>query len=235
MIESIEFKNVSMSFPEKQNLFTEINASLPMNFNVAIQGQRGTGKSTLLKLICGLNLPHQGDVLINGNSISKMSFNEFLPYRLKIGYGFDYGGLLNNRSIYDNLILPLKYHKILNDQDAHNKVMTYLDIFNLTEVANERPPSISGGRRKEVCVARAFVMEPEMLILDDPTTGLSAENKRSLIKLLQSKQKNGTLKHLFFTSEDLGFVSELVEQVITLRQGELAYLDLDAQKAVGEL
>lgn len=235
MIESIEFKNVGMSFPEKENLLNDVNMTLPMNCNVAIQGQRGTGKSTFLKLVCGLNIPHSGEVLINNHSICNMSFNEFLPYRLNIGYGFDYGGLLNNRSVYDNLKLPLLYHKVFSEDKAHKQVMHYLDIFNLTEVANERPPSISGGRRKEVCVARAFVMEPEMLILDDPTTGLNAENKKSLIKLIKHKRSEGVLKHLFYTSEDLTFVSELVEQVITLRQGEAVYLNLEAQKAVGEV
>lgn len=235
MIESVEFKNLCMSFPEKENLLKDVTLSLPMNCNVAIQGQRGTGKSTFLKLVCGLNIPHSGEVVINGQSVTEMSFNEFLPFRLKIGYGFDYGGLLNNRSVYDNLKLPLLYHKIMSEDQAHKQVMYYLDIFNLTEVANERPPSISGGRRKEVCVARAFVMEPEMLILDDPTTGLSAENKKSLIKLIKHKRSEGALKHLFYTSEDLTFVSELVEQVITLRQGEVVYLDLEAQKAVGDV
>lgn len=235
MIQSVEFKDVCMSYPDKHNLLNSISLTLPLNCNVAIQGQRGTGKSTLLKLLCGLNIPHQGDILINGNSICNMSFNDFLPYRLNIGYGFDYGGLLNNRSVFDNLLLPLLYHKVMSEEKAKKQVEYYLEIFNLTEVANERPPSISGGRRKEVCVARAFVMEPEMLILDDPTTGLSADNKKSLIKLIKHKKSNGNLKHLFFTSEDLGFVSELVEQVITLRHGQAVYLDLKAQKAVGDV
>ena len=232
--EKLEFKSMGLKYPSHSSpLFEDVTIKMPMNSVVLLQGQRGTGKSSLLEVLAGLQMPTMGEYLINNEPVSEMSFDEFLPFRKRIGYSFDYGGLLNNRTIFENMILPLLYHHETLQDEAEARVISLLKAFNLENVSHLRPPDISGGRRKEVCVARAFVMDPEMVILDDPTMGLSAPNKITLVNLIRQKRQEGRLKHVFFASEDLRFTSELVEKVMTLRQGKIMYFDLDSSEETG--
>ncbi|MEQ1665382.1 MAG: ATP-binding cassette domain-containing protein, partial [Bdellovibrionales bacterium] len=104
-IDSMQINNLNLVLSEKKSLFGNLSFNIPANRVVWIRGEPGAGKSTLLRVFSGLVLPTSGEYLINHEIVSKMSFEEFLPYRCNIGYGFDYGGLINNRTILENLSL----------------------------------------------------------------------------------------------------------------------------------
>ena len=98
---------------------------------VVIRGAQGAGSSTVMQILAGLQTPTLGSYLINGVPVENMSFEEFLPFRLRMGYGFDTGGLLSNRTLFENLVLPLNYHKICSPQEAERRVLALMERFQL--------------------------------------------------------------------------------------------------------
>lgn len=205
MIDSLILQDVGFGFPGGENLFTSLNFNLPLNTSVNFVGGQGSGRSTLFRILAGLKQPTSGSVLYNGQSLTEMSFEEFLPFRKRIGFTFDLGGLLNNRTILENLTLPLLYHKMLSEADAQERVMYLLKRFSIHTSAHLRPSSVPGRTRKAAIVARSLVMDPELLILDDPTTGLSTEGRKALMELLTEYQVNHQLRHIYFVTEDAEF------------------------------
>ena len=206
MIRSLKINNLTFGYPGVDPLFMNLNCSLPLNTKVNFVGEDGSGRSTLFKILAGLKMPMSGSVLINDLPMSEMSFEEFLPFRLKIGYSFDIGGLLNNKTILENLTLPLLYHKLADESEAIAKALDLLKRFGIEKSANLRPSSVPGRTRKAAIIIRSLILNPELLILDDPTTGLSAESKQVFINLLDEYQQHNGLRHIFFVSEDVEFI-----------------------------
>ncbi len=219
-IQSIVFKNASFFTANGQPVFENLNFSFPMGEVVWLKGQSGAGKSVILKMLCGLIMPSSGRILINGKVISDMTFEEFAPLRCNMGYSFDFGGLINNRNIRANLTLATEYHNFESgrDEEIVPTIDYYLEQFNLKSVEKERPSSIAGGLRKAACVARAFVHEPELLLLDDPSTGLRGDTCAKLIKLIDMKKTSGCLKHTIVASDDEVFMKKLNAKTIDMNE-----------------
>ncbi len=207
MIKSLKLQNISFGYPGGEKLFENLNHDLPLDRSVNFIGEQGCGRSTLFKILVGLKNPTNGTVLFNDQPLSEMSFEEFLPYRLRIGYSFDLGGLLNNKTILENLTLPLLYHKLATETEATRKAMNLLERFGVESNANLRPSSVPGRTRKAAIVARSLILNPELLVLDDPTTGLSTEAKSALKELIVEHQVQHNLRHIYYISEDPEFQS----------------------------
>lgn len=216
MIESLCFKNIQLSVGSGLELFNDVSVEIPSNKIVWVRGLSGSGKSTFLKMLCGIIRPQSGSYLINNENVMTLSFEEFLPYRVQMGYGFDFGGLLNNRTLIENLTLPLMYHKNLAALEAQNEISEVTNAFQLNSFLSLRPSSVVGGVRKATCVARAFVMNPEMLVLDDPTTGLRPEIKASLKKMILERKNANELKHIFIVSDDISFIGDIFDSVLSI-------------------
>lgn len=208
-------------------VFDQVSADIPLNSCSWVTGPPGSGRSVVLKLINGLIQPTQGTVVINGRPLIEMDFNELQKLRLSIGYSFDFGGLISNRTLFENLMLPLVYHSIGKDKSRTERVEFLLDLFKISLLdAHSRPAEVQGSVRKAISVARAFVFDPEMILLDEPTTGLGKEVKVSLHNHLQ-KIKSEQKKHIFIASEDLDFVSDLTEVVLEVKAGTLEVIKKD--------
>jgi ABC-type methionine transport system ATPase subunit len=139
--------------------------------------------------------------LIGGQDVSQMSFEEFLPYRLAIGYSFDFGGLLSNKTVAENLLLPLVYHNLVPQKEAIERVEHALQLFALDQNKDQRPSAIPGSQRKMACVVRAFINWPQVAFLDDPLTGLKQDNVNDLVHYMEESFSVRGLKQVFFTSE----------------------------------
>lgn len=222
-IKSVEFQGVEFSYADAC-VFKSVNLQLPENAIVQVIGGMGLGKSAFLKLCAGLLLPTQGQVAINQNPISEMSFEEFLPWRLRIGYGFDAGGLLNNRSVFENLALPLEYHKLLSPDEIKVRVQGLLQRFDLQGVKTKRPAEISSSQRKAASVARALVLEPQMLILDDPTTSLDARAKKELMEWMAEKIKSRILKFVVISGAEEIKVPGIPTQFLEVKREHVVWL-----------
>jgi phospholipid/cholesterol/gamma-HCH transport system ATP-binding protein len=203
-----------------------------MNSVVALKGNFGAGKSTVLKLLATLAEPNSGEYWINDHLVSDMSFEELIPFRLKMGYGFDYGGLLNNKSLRDNLMLPLQYHKLTSSEEMAERVSGLMEKFDLSFVGSHRPSSVSGSQRKLTCVLRALVVNPEVLLLDNPTHGLNENAVGLLIDEIRLRRESGELKHVFLVSDDERIQDQIVEQKVWINGLKLKLESNDKSKVM---
>lgn len=220
-IKSIRFEQISLAFPGQDPIFLNADFEFPVNEVVWLKSSEGGGKSTLLQVLAGLQEPSSGKYFLNENDVMEMTFEEFLPYRLNIGYSFDYGGLINNRTILDNLYLPLTYHKIVDTKEAHNRVNEILKTFDLKKYLQERPAHVPGRIRKLVCLLRPLLMRPQLLLLDDPSVGLGQETQGQYVDYLFKLKKEGSLDHVFVSTYDEKFMNNFEYQVIHLSEGQL--------------
>jgi phospholipid/cholesterol/gamma-HCH transport system ATP-binding protein len=184
-----------------------------------ITSRTGGGKSLVLKLISGLLEPSSGKIYFDDLDMTDLGFEDWTKQRRHMGYSFDFGGLLNNRSLFENLVLPLHYHQIYDLDKAKEVVNEWLQKFDLFNCAHLRPSQVTGSQRKAVCVVRSMVMSPKVLLLDDPTTGLKNSVRKVLMNELKNRMSQGELTHVIFTSDDEDFVQEFQEksQEIQLR------------------
>lgn len=201
-IRSMAFDKMTFAYENQPATFERVSFQMPTKHAVWVRSPGGGGKSTLLRILAGLLYPQSGRYLINGEPTDEMSFTDFLAYRMSMGYGFDLGGLINNKTVYENLILPLAYHKLVPEAEAEERIHDTLRVFGLTAVRDLRPFAVSGSQRKLTCVTRAFVHSPEVVFLDDPLIGLKEENTRDLIAYIQKGFQDRGLRQIIFTGEN---------------------------------
>ncbi|MDG0818281.1 cell division ATP-binding protein FtsE [Bdellovibrio svalbardensis] len=234
-IESLKFEGVSFSHDGQDPVIQNVEFDFPMNEIIWVKAEEGAGKSSLLQVLGGLQIPQSGQYLINGENVVDMSFEEFLPYRLAIGYSFDYGGLINNRTLYDNLMLPLLYHKVVSQQEAKERVDEMVSIFDIGKFINERPAHVPGRIRKLTCLMRSVVMRPQVLLMDDPSVGLGQDSVYTFVDYLHKLRKEGSLNHVFISSYDEKFMNLMSYQIIHLDEGQLYFQAVDPEKRVVHL
>ena len=212
-IQSVQLKSMNFGYSDGQELFSNVNFNLPLGNFVLIQGESvGAGCSTLLQILAGLIPSSEGSYFVNNNPISEMSFEEFLPYRLKIGLSFDYGGLLHNRTLLENLTLPLLYHKICSYDSAKELAKSYLAKLSATSQANTRPSQVQGSLRKATVLLRSLIMKPEVLLLDEPSQGLSDLSLQNFLNLVLDLRAQGFLSTVVINSNDQRIQNFLKEQ-----------------------
>lgn len=225
-IKSLRFEGITLKHEGYDPLFVNCDFDFPMNSVVWIESDEGAGKSSLLQMMAGLQSPNSGKFLINEENVSEMSFEEFLPYRLQIGYSFDYGGLISNRTIYDNLILPLNYHKLVTPEQAKERVDEMIKTFELGKFVHERPAHVPGRVRKLVCLLRSLVMHPQVLLMDDPSVGLGQDTVYHFVDYLHKLRKEGHLSHMFISSYDEKFMGLFDYKKIHINESQI-YLGVE--------
>jgi phospholipid/cholesterol/gamma-HCH transport system ATP-binding protein len=220
-IESLKFENLTFGFDGHAETFKQVDFEFPMNDIVWVQAESGSGRSTLMQILAGLIHPNHGKYLVNGKDVLDMSFEEFLPYRLSIGYGFDMGGLLHNKTLKENLMLPLLYHKILDYKKAEERVHEYLDLFGVIKHKDKRPSVVPGGTRKLTCLIRALILHPQVLLLDEPTVGLNQATALTYFDLIQLLRSENLLKSVYISSFDEKIMSIVQHKKIYIHENKL--------------
>lgn len=205
-IQSLTFTNLNFFYDESNPIFKNVNYTFSDTEVYCIQGPTGGGKTTLMKLLLGLVGPNNGEYLINDKPVQNLSYSEFDEYRLNMGFSSDVGGLINNQSLYDNLKLPLDFHDYINESDMKDYIIEFLKIFNLQDQRHLRPAFVSSGTRKAASVLKAFIMNPQVLILNNPTLGLNQEHVKPLVNLIEFHRKQKGLKYVFIASDDSSFM-----------------------------
>lgn len=220
-VDSVRFENLTFGFEHGAKIFQQTSFDFPLDQIVWVKGESGAGRSTLLQILAGLLIPEQGAYFLNGENVTEMSFEEFLPYRLNIGYGFDLGGLLHNKTLEENLTLPLLYHKVLSANEAAQRAMIYMEDLGISKYQNSRPAVVPGGVRKLVCLIRALIMHPQVLLLDDPSVGLGQETALKYFDLIDELRQQGELRHVFLSSFDDKLMSVVNPNVVAIDNGTL--------------
>ncbi len=201
-IRSLAFQDLTLLGHEGEAVFDGITTELPVNAVVWVRASSGAGKSKFLRILAGLEEPDEGAYLINGINVTEMNFSEFSPWQRRIGFGFESGGLLSNKTLSLNLMLPFFYHRNLAPEEAQERVDTYLAHFGLDRFKDRRPAACSSGNRKLASLALALITWPELLLLDHPTSGLDEGAIRRFLELLEVHRSEWGLKHLYLVSED---------------------------------
>jgi len=204
----LEFNKLSFGYQDEL-VFKDIDFVFPVEEAVIFYGPTGSGKNTLLKLLAGLEDPVAGSFRINGQDIGQLSEQERFEFRRFQGYGFSQGGLLQNRTIRQNLEVALEALSDLGSEGIYQRVEELLKTFKLQEAAHQRPGTVSGGTRMACCLARALIHKPELLLLNHPTSGLNADLIEALLGEIERQRQAGTLRHIFLISENRMFAERL--------------------------
>ncbi|MFT6179743.1 MAG: putative ABC transport system ATP-binding protein [Akkermansiaceae bacterium] len=185
----ISIKSVTKVFTKGKTTITPLeNLSLEVARGefLSLMGPSGSGKTTLLNLIAGIDSPTSGEILIDGNDISKLSRAQLTKWRaVHVGYIFQLYHLVPILSAYENVELPLL---LGNQSKAERKktILAALDLVGLSDRADHRPSELSGGQEQRVAIARAIVHDPDLLVADEPTGDLDRESADSILNLLNS-------------------------------------------------
>jgi phospholipid/cholesterol/gamma-HCH transport system ATP-binding protein len=168
---AIETRDLHKSFGSNK-ILQGLDLKIPEGAISVILGPSGTGKSVCLNHVIGLMRPDEGDVLIRGNALSKMGRSELLSLRRDIGVMFQDGALFSAMNVYDNVAFPLRQHTDFAEDEVHELVMEQLDSVGLGDAGTRMPNELSGGMRKRAGLARAMVMNPGIVLCDEPDSGL---------------------------------------------------------------
>lgn len=223
--QSLKFDRLSFGFEGQDRLFEDVDFEFPMNEIVWVKASSGAGRSSLLQLMAGLVTPEKGRYLINDVNVAEMSFEEFLPYRLDIGYGFDFGGVIHNRTLLENVVLPLVYHKMCTPAEAQEKAEHYFNLLGAGKFQDKRPSLVPGGIRKLTCLIRAMITEPQVLLLDDPSVGLGQDTILKYFDCIEKLRAKGKAQHIFISSFDERLMNCLPHKEIFIDCGQI-YIDV---------
>ena len=196
---------------------------------IAILGSSGSGKSTLLNLIAGIDLPDQGEVLIDGKSLGQMSEkNRTLLRRRTMGFVFQSFNLIPTLNVYENLMLPLELNQISKNSGIISQMLEALGLKGREE---SHPDRLSGGEQQRVAIARALMHQPSLLLADEPTGNLDAETSQETLKLINHLVHRSRTTMIMATHSQE--VIEWVDRVLGIEDGKL--IELKTSEAIQKL
>jgi phospholipid/cholesterol/gamma-HCH transport system ATP-binding protein len=210
----IEIRNVRHSLG-KNSVLDDVSLDIPRGRHIAITGLSGSGKTTLIKIIAGLIEPDGGEVTIEGVNISKINRLKLFEMRKKMAFMFQRGALLNNLTVFDNIALPLRYHKNLPEKEIDERVLTALDQFDLTGIKDTMPGHLPIGQRKLVGVARALIMEPAILFIDEPIGVMDAIVREQMANTMNSMKDDPNVT-LVSVSHNIDLIKQFSDYIAIL-------------------
>lgn len=214
----IRFDNVSKRYPNGYQALHGINLQIKQGEMVFVTGHSGAGKSTLLRLIPLLERPSNGQVLVSGINLSRLRRRRIPQLRRRVGMIFQDYRLLHDRSVYDNVALPLIVSGV-PPLEIGRRVRAALDKVGLLEKETVAPITLSGGEQQRVGIARAVVSRPPILVADEPTGNLDPTLAWEIMQLFRDFQRVGVT--VIIASHDLELVRRLRQRVIVLERGQL--------------
>lgn len=196
----IRFEGIQKRFGANV-VYDGLDLSVARGETLVILGPSGTGKSVMLKMLVGLLKPDAGHIYFDNNEISGLSEKKMLRVRRRISMLFQGGALFDSMTVAENIAFPLLEHYHLPDKDIERRVAETLSLVGLPGIEQKSPGDLSGGMRKRVALARAIVANPEVLLYDEPTTGLDPINTRRISQLIMSVQRELRVTSLVVTHD----------------------------------
>jgi len=215
----IKFRDVVKTFGD-QCVLDKVNVSFERGKTTVIGGGSGQGKSVTLKLILGLLQPDSGEILVEGKNVAVMNRRQLNDIRKNFGVLFQGGALLDSVTVFGNVALPLQERTKLKASEVAERVMSMLAQFNLDGHQEKYPAQLSGGMKKRVGLARALMLQPEIMLFDEPTTGLDPQITMDIYRLFFKIQKKFGYTSII-VSHDIPKVFNLADQVILLNHGKM--------------
>jgi phospholipid/cholesterol/gamma-HCH transport system ATP-binding protein len=215
----IEIKNFSKSFGAKK-VHKDVSFNLNQGECLGLIGGSGTGKSVILRSLIGLEKADSGSISVFGEDISQWTENQLFEVRKKVAYVFQGGALFDSMTVYENLAYPLRAHTTFSEKQIADKIQTLLSEFGLAGNDEVFPGNLSGGMQKRVGLARSIILEPEVVLYDEPTAGLDPHNTIKIQEMvLRLKSKNVTS---ILVTHDMPTANAVCDRIAMLRDGKIA-------------
>lgn len=219
----IRFIDVSKSFAGPKGphfVLNRINFSVPRGMTTVIAGGSGQGKSVTLKLVLGLMQPDSGRIMVDGQDVTRLKGEKLRRLRTKFGVLFQGSALFDSLTVFENVAMPLRERLRLNDAEIEQRVMSTLEQLELVGHENKYPAQLSGGMKKRVGLARALQLDPEIVLFDEPTTGLDPVMTGEIYDLFARTQSQIGYTAVI-VSHDIPRVFDLADQIVLLNKGEV--------------
>lgn len=223
----VELRDVWRSFDGNQVL-RGVSLTLAKGTTLAVMGGSGAGKTVLLRIVAGLIRPDAGAVLLFGTPIERMREEAMLSLRRRTGFVFQSAALFDSLSVFENVAFPLREHTSMSLGEITDRVHRFLSLVGLPGSDSLLPAELSGGMRKRVGIARALVMEPEVVFFDEPTAGLDPTNARLVAELI-AELRTGVCDTAIVVTHDIDFANMIADQMAILHRGRIADMGTPAE------
>jgi len=216
----IEINNLKKSFGD-QEVLKDVSLKLFNGENLAVLGKSGIGKSVLIQCIVGLLKPDNGTIKVFDKNVTELNRKELGELRQKIGFLFQSGALYDSMTVRQNLEFPLRrIKKDLTEKEIEEKINEVLENVGLADALNKMPSQLSGGMRKRISLARTIVVDPLIMLYDEPTTGLDPVTSDEISSLINDVQKKYKTSSIIIT-HDLKCARNTANRIIMLSDGEV--------------
>jgi phospholipid/cholesterol/gamma-HCH transport system ATP-binding protein len=211
----VELHDLSVTFG-RQEVLRDINLIVPAGQTLAVIGESGCGKTVLLKALIGLVKPTRGEVRFDGQNLQKLNDKELVQQRIRFGFLFQNAALFDSMTIGQNVAFPLRQHRGSSDREVQELVLARLAEVGLPDtVVIKKPAELSGGMRKRVGLARALVMNPELMLYDEPTTGLDPIMSDVINELIMSTRRTHLVTSVVVT-HDMRTARKVADRIVML-------------------
>lgn len=216
---AIRFDHVSKSFGSL-TVLDDVSFEIPAGQSFCILGRSGTGKSVTLKQLLGLIKPDKGTIFVEGQEITNLDAGGLSQVRKQMGYLFQYSALFDSKSVGENVAFPLERHTTASDSENRERAQAMLERVGLKDVYDKMPSDISGGMRKRAGLARALIMNPSILLVDEPSSGLDPITSAEIDELLMElKTDEGTT--LVVVTHNIPSARRIGDQLALLHEGHI--------------
>ena len=217
----IELKNVKKRFGH-QTVLNGVDLAIEAGQSLVILGASGSGKSVMLKHITGLLKPDDGEIWFDGHRVDTLPERKLVPIRKRFGFLFQMGALFDSLTVQENIGFPLVEHTRKDRDEIKNIVERKLRLVGLPDVGHKMPAELSGGQRKRIGLARAIALDPEVILYDEPTTGLDPIRSDVINELIIKLQRELKVTSIIVT-HDMISAFKIADRIVMLHEGRLIF------------
>jgi phospholipid/cholesterol/gamma-HCH transport system ATP-binding protein len=225
---AVRFDDVWRSFDDHAVL-RGLDLDVPRGATLTVMGGSGSGKTVCLRLTAGLIKPDRGRIEVLGTETAPLREEALLPLRRRMGFVFQGAALFDSLTAFENVAYPLREHTRLSEAEVADRVHQKLGLVGLHDIDDKLPAELSGGMKKRVGIARAIVLDPELVLYDEPTAGLDPTNARLITELVEGLKARGVTETSMIVTHDLEFARTVSDLIAILIDGRIAQMGPPAE------